>query len=381
MIRRSNTGCNSHIERAIKARNAVRAFSHVQWLGLVMPPIRFSTTLRESGLERFSRNFETWADGISILLLAIAYAALDLSPKRYLWFSVRRFLLQVAVLVTLTFWSTFRFITEGIYDTAGPREFWAVTVVYISRWLWLAAEGIRPGRGRKWLKAVRELKTLKRLRLGESTSAKREGDTEIVIRKAVKKVSRRYRTKENSYWRGYEVKVESVQVGCKTGVRWLVHLNDENHLLEDLEALLNGSQWDDNTGNAKGALHKGVYDVVLASFPRNLKDAVDDAWCEPFKSRWKPLPREYLARQVGALDESLTDQIARRVAADAVYYVFHEDGEYRLPAQIGKINSILEERAQVFLREEGCGMKSSDASASIHNASSVYAAAPPLLSP
>lgn len=250
------------------------------------------------------------------------------------------------MLLLLILWNIFRFVTEAIYDTVGPREFMAVSIGYVARWMWLAAEPLRSRRCRRWIRVVRGLRKLSMVRVGSSTRTEREGDFEVVYRTAMRRVGRDFRKEEREYWRGYEVSVRNnVEENEEHGAmdeekRWLVHIHDETLYLEKLEPVLNGGHW--NASGAKAILYDSVYSVILTSFPAYLD--MEEDWSKEFDEHWGLLKPTYMAREAGATAEGPRADIARKVAADAVQYAFAKKGrvKLRLTAQIRMICRILE---------------------------------------
>lgn len=319
------------------------------------PVAPLQTTTTKSNLRQFSESIENWSDGISLVLLAIAFIILGLNPKRYLWPSVKRYTYRAIVLTVLIVWTGFRFITEGIFDTIGPREFMAVTIAYVARWLWLAAEPYRRSRSKRWIQTVKELNNLPTVRIGASSRVSRKGEHEVVVRRAVRKVRVDRRRELHKYWRGYEMSVKSTDASYgkrgRINTSWFVELQEENMRKKSLEPLLNDEAW--NQTNADFAFYKTVYKEVLDSFPSIVDEEKNDDWCRKFVKLWGLQPPTQMARSADAIDPSTRASIARKIAADALVFVAVPGSDFRMKSQIQLISKLLEKVARQYWKRPG----------------------------
>lgn len=304
------------------------------------------------GFRAFSISFKNWSDGVSLIVLALAFLALGLGPKRKLRFHWYIFLKRVCVFLVLVVFNGYRFVTEGIFDAAGPREFMAVTIGFIARWLWMAAEPCRSARCRRWIQTVKAMSKLISVREGESKREGRKEEYEVVVRKAVARVPRLLRTKERMYWRGYEISAERDPPlsrirnngnRAQKDPRWLVHIDDETMHLVYLEPLLNNRPW--KNARADVTLYGAIYSGIMAAFPKVIDNEKDESWVERFEKQWGLLAPTGLAEDAKATGTSKRAGVARKIAADAVHYAL-VGGELRAVKQIEVVNAILESWAE-----------------------------------
>ena len=293
---------------------------------------------------------QNWSDGISLFLLLVAFFILGLSPKRSVWFQWHKVILQAVVLSVLIVWNVFRFVVEGVFDAVGPREAYAVTFAYVSRWIWLLLERVRSRKCRRWLEVIRELRNLPRVDARESGSQKRKGEQEVVVKIPIQFVPKRYKTKKRRYWRGYETSVKPIEYGyideesgnLRIGVRWLVHIVDENLHLQRLEGLLNDRKWDSKEDIE--ILCSEVHDFIWRCFPDAIDDLQDLNWCKKFTDRWAFWPSRYRSESKRINSLCLRSKISRRVKLDACNYIF-ANADYFLKEQVKVLREILEETA------------------------------------
>lgn len=319
-----------------------------------------------------------WSDLGSMILLALSIAVGGLSPCRPIWGRSReRQLTLIATFSMAVLFSLFRFVVEGMFETTGPREFLAGTVVYISRWLWLFWRMSRPDSTEARLfEVARALRLLHMLRIGSSTDDKnalnRRGQWEVVLRRGVAKTPPGHR-----YWRGVKERADRFveQDDC-----WDVRLVQEHLHGEVLDAIGTVEYMDKDEATLDEA-YRRFYKVVLTAVARREPtqreiDAAEgrssshvsngpprarhstnvghsqqrqrpdqEVDFSPFFAKWGGVPVQALAESVKATDMRPIGHVARRVAADAVAYANDKHVFFRTEEQVKVINQCLEAAA------------------------------------
>ena len=267
----------------------------------------------------------------------------------------------------------------------GPREFLVVSVIYCARWIWLYLS-ISRSRSRKAFAIALQLRRLKTVRLGASTRKpdddlraqvkgltnvlrarfsqiavwakvdkrkaqfstqrsgknldKRNGEKELVIRRGARTAS------GTTYWRGVEEEVRVISADENRG-------SSKIYLVRLVERELHSSHLDEiGTCDFKRSLdvegpdglYKKIYELVMTCDSQSSELLVDYS---SFLTRFEGgvAADTAPAMRVGATSNTVLGDVARRVAADACYYVFHDGAELRTGNHVKCINECIEHAA------------------------------------
>ncbi|KAI0563126.1 hypothetical protein FGB62_45g136 [Gracilaria domingensis] len=282
-----------------------------------------------------------WADVVSFLLLCIAILIQGgIDPRRTVWgrSPIRNAFIILFMSLNIIF-SIARFIAEGVLVETGPREFLLISVIYSARWLWLfAAITKSDSRAARAFSVARELRKLKTIRFGTSSNRARKGRgrKELVIRRGARVVS------GNTYWRGVEEYVKYNEPKSTYKVR-LVEKELHAGQLDEIGTVDFKRRLETESSDA---LYRKIYDLVMTVDNNQL-----DVDYSAFNAMYEPVRAvtSRLAQRVGATDESGIGNVARRVAADACYYIWKPGAELRTAKQVSLINQCVESCASRFL--------------------------------
>ena len=279
-----------------------------------------------------------WSDVGSLLLLSLCIVIGGIDPVMTIWGRSLLHNILLAICMSLSaIYSIGRLIYEGYTVETGPREFLAVSVVYTARWMWLFSGVVRPNaRGSKIMRVCRELRHLQSVRLGTSTNASRYGSSEIVLRRGVRHV---HASPKEIYWRG-------IERYCKlhpTIEVWEVQL-EEAQFHSSLLDVMGTTEY--RRADNLDETFKVFYDVVMTCDSQNPQLRVD---YQPFLDQFDPVIVTRQAQRVGATDTSPLGGIARRVAADAMYFISKKDGECRTRKHVEVINMCLEKAVRTYV--------------------------------
>lgn len=276
--------------------------------------------------------FAAWADIPSALLLALLLLSGGVTPKRLVWGrSFLRNLLFYSVLVISTLFNITRIVLEGLWRSPGPREFMTVSIIYTVRWTLLRARMTIPGtQQEKLLRVACALRELRTLRRGASTHVSRKGDDEVVIRRGVKAVRRNAKL----YWRGVE---EEVVRMVPSGV-WKVHLMEARMYSPELDAWGVVDYFED--GLDREQICSKIFFLVRSAVGR--ETASDFS---AFFEKYDGLEARQASFMFARDDCSDMGKIARKIAADAVYFVLFPNADFRTKDQVSMVNRCIEEYA------------------------------------
>lgn len=330
-----------------------------------------------------------WADLGSLLLLILNLSLGGLTPSRHVWGRSTHHNLLLFFVMALSFsWSVFRYISEGFYETPGPREFLAGNVVYLGRWiyLWWKMNWTHSKEARMFAVA-RALRDLHTLRIGFSTDSNRggyrKGALEAVLRRGVQLAPQ-----GETYWRGVKIKPDEFNEFVST---WIVHLA-EQELHADTLDVFGTTEYIKGDQGSMNAAYRAFYDVVMAAIayrplkpgeepnapvegdgyfilpeivtqcvsqrgaivsvaaPKNIINGTVEPNFATFFSKWDGLPVEWVAQSVGAVDERPIGYVARRVAADAIVFINNKGKGLNTVEQVKVINECLDRALAAHLR-------------------------------
>jgi hypothetical protein len=344
-----------------------------------------------------------WSDGISFILLGLMYIALPLPPANRLWPRAGEGIWWGLVVFSNVVWNIYRYIAEGIIEAAVPRGFMELSLIYCVVWCYTLGFGWDQDARvfRRTTKIMRELKRLKTVRRGESSRKSNEsqrsfGDDrrkqkEIAVREGCARqmwpylldvrvmrydmgkrnenfvkvewaeaaqsrlcVLSSFRDCTGRYWRGKEQLIEKHTCPQTKQVLWFVRIFEEELHRDTLEPLMRPGILKD-FDDPKSKLFKAIYDVVYSSCRQHQRNnTLKTMWPNEM---WGPLEPEELARKSGCdVDDDRPDKerltllgnIARKIASDAVCYIYSTDGftENRVQDQVKKMNEIVEQIAK-----------------------------------
>ncbi|KAI0563222.1 hypothetical protein FGB62_44g12 [Gracilaria domingensis] len=287
-----------------------------------------------------------WADVASLLLLCVAIVVHGgIDPRRRVWgrSPIRNALNMFFMTLNIVF-SAGRLIAEGVLVETGPREFLLLAVIYSARWLWLYAAITKfDSRAARAFKVAQELRRLKTVRLGRSTSETRRGERELVIRRGARTANGK------SYWRGIEEYVKQSDQNNAYKVRLVERELHAGKLDEIGTVEFRRKLGPDQTDN----LYRKFYDLVMTVETSNRELVLDFS---AFLERHRGVPEtSRLPQRVGATEASELGNVARRVAADACFYILNSAGELRTAEQVDLINETIENAAIRYMGIEDMG--------------------------
>lgn len=331
-----------------------------------------------------------WSDLVSMSLLVLSLVSGGFSPSRKVWGRPwQRNLAQVLTFSVAVAWSIFRFVIEGIFKEAGPREFLVGTVVYLGRWLWLWWRMTRSqSKEARIFEVARALRKLHTLRIGFSTDVSKHSqgtkDWEAVLRYGTPD-----RQPGKSYWRGVITKNEF----CPDVKTWEVHLAERKLYADKLdkfgtleymmgdqkcmniayqafyEVVMNAVAYrplfDKEEPNKPPVPGDGYFDLPppqtvrnvmqkggsnRATAPSQVVNGTAEVNFDPFFDKWDALPAEWVARSVGAVDQRPIGWVARRVAADAIVYIKQAGKSLHTEKQVERINDCLKATLNAHFR-------------------------------
>lgn len=276
--------------------------------------------------------FSVWADAISFTLGGVLLVVGGLAPRRPLWATDTRNRICCLLIVVIYVWNIFRYVYEAVKEKPGPREFMLLTITYASKWIALYVKlAIRDTEAKRLYETGRCLRHVKMLQVGVSTSVDRKGEMEVVIRRGVLQAKGKY------YWRGTEESVKKFE--GPDGIRiWKVLLQQSRLYGTKLNAWGTVSYL--NGGADLEDVYKTVYKLILKTDRKNLENYKE------FLEKWGYLPPDTLAESVGAIAMADIGHAARRVAADALYYISKkQNARLRARNQIAMINACIDQAA------------------------------------
>lgn len=329
----------------------------------------------------FASSYEyvsAWADLFSLLLLVLCLSIGGLSPSRKIWGRSlpHNLALMFLIFISILF-SAFRYITEAIYLSPGPREFLVGNSVYLARWLYLWSRlTFLSFPEARLFHVARALRNLHIIRFGQSTDrdSDRAGMTEVVIRRGVRHAQKGF----GFYWRGYK---EAKDVLWERVGIWEVRLV-ESDLHSDRLDTFGAVEFLNSGPDVMDNVYKKVYDLVMTSVPyRNMlngesknetvrgwgsvshadgnagtdgiKDGSLDVNFEEFFKKYRGLPVQWRAKNVGAIDERPIGYIARRIAADVCVYISGKGKDRDISTnQVCLFNECIERTVSGLLQKE-----------------------------
>lgn len=272
--------------------------------------------------------FAVWADIPSGLLLALLLLSGGVTPKSLIWGrSFLQNLLFYTALVASILFTVARVVLEGLWREPGPREFMVISIIYTVRWILLRARMTIPGtQQEKLLRVARAMRELRTVRRGPSTHRDRKGVNEIVVRRGVKAVGR----SAELYWRGVEE--EAVKL---PGDEWRVRLKEARMYSPELDAWGTVDYFDDGL-NRDDIIGK-IFSLVRAAVgPGTVSD-----FSEFFK-KYDGLEARQTNFRTGREDVSDIAKIARKIAADGMYFVSFPQADFRTREQVSALNQCIE---------------------------------------
>ena len=334
--------------------------------------------------DEVAKEISAWADIVSMFILAVCFVIGGLSPCRKVWgWPPARITSQLAVFSIAVIWSVFRFIVEGIFKEAGPREFLTATIFYLGRWVWLYWRITRPkSKYARVFKVARALRNLQLLRVGFSSDPEKNTNGtsawEVVLRKGVASKS-----SGKEYWRGNVVDEHY----CSEVQTWQVHLVERKLHATMLDSFGTIEYLDANQKSLNAA-YQAFYEVAITAvgyrpmrenessnetppgdgyfvLPRapqiscattrpetnQVRNGSAEVNFTPFFARWSGLPVQWIATMVGADDLRPIGWVARRVAADAISFI-NTGKHFRTEEQVEVINQCLRKTLQAHFRED-----------------------------
>jgi hypothetical protein len=151
------------------------------------------------------------------------------------------------------------------------------------------------------------------------------------------------------YWRGIEKDVVR-QTNDRGDIAWKVTLVEKELFTDVLEPFLQPGRLS-GSDNSKVDLYAAVYNVVYQS----CRGHADHQFLNyqnaggMWDANWMRLPPEILANKGGCIDDTLLGGVARRIAADAVNYVF--GGTLRTSQHVTTLSEIVDAIADDIMEQ------------------------------
>lgn len=291
----------------------------------------------DEDLPRLAEILSEYGNLIFICLLAIVVTFGGSEPVKPLWgrSMFQNIALATSVVLAVIFVIIF-VVVEAVYKINPVGDFLTTGLtVFLLRWVLLWTDMLRDSRGAKVLRLVDAIKDVKQIRLGRSSHPSRRGETELVIRKGVRKAF------GDQYWRGKQKSAEKIEAVDT----WKVQLEEECMHMDRLGELGTPAYLKSNLYNIRD-IYKRFYDIIIDAEGLSSQIPID---YQPFLSKFGGVPITAFAAQVEAVDNSQLGAVARRVAADAAYYITRPDGKARTQDQVACINQCLDTAVDNYL--------------------------------